>query len=96
VTELKLKSGASSTQMTLPAHAGHTRAQIESGAASVNVRIPEGVAARIRTRAGLASIQVDTQRFPRSGEYYQSPDYEAAEHRVDLDVQTGVGSVDVR
>ena len=96
VTDLRLSSGASSTELTFPARAGLTRAKISTGAASVRVRLPEGVAARIRAGGGLASITVDTARFPHSGAYYQSPDYDAAENKVDLDVETGVGSVDIR
>ena len=68
VTEFKLETGASSTSVTLPAHAGMTRVKIEFGAASVSVRVPGGVAARIRTKTGLASVAIDPARFPRSGD----------------------------
>lgn len=96
VTDLRIRSGASSTTVTLPANAGQTRASIESGAASVRLTVPPGVAARIRSRSGLSSITVDQARFPRQGDIYQSPDYEAAANRVDIDLQSGVGSIDVR
>lgn len=96
VTDLRLKSGASSTVLLLPENAGATRARIESGAASVRVEVPSNVAARIQVRSGLSSIQVDSRRFPRLGEFYQSPDYETAANRVDLAIETGVGSVEVR
>ena len=96
VTELRLSSGASSTNITMPAHAGVTRAKISTGAASVNVRIPEGVAAHIHATGGLASISVDATRFPRNAGIYESADYAAAANKLDLDIETGVGSVDVR
>ncbi|RPI25341.1 MAG: hypothetical protein EHM70_20200 [Chloroflexota bacterium] len=96
VSDLRLQTGASSSTVTLPAHAGSTHVEVESGAAAVNLRIPEGVAARIRVRSGLAGISVDQHRFPRQGEYYQSPDYDTASNKADIFVQTGVGSVDVR
>jgi hypothetical protein len=96
VTDLQLQTGASSTQVTLPTNAGHTRAAIRSGAASVSVRVPSGVAARIKAQGGLADIRVDRSRFPRVGGVYESEDYASAENRVDIDIETGVGSVDVR
>jgi hypothetical protein len=97
VTELHLSTGASSTRLTLPESAGHTRATVESGAASVSIRIPQNVGARIRSESGLASITVDRTRFERvSSGLYQSVDYDSASNKVDLDVQTGVGSVDIR
>jgi hypothetical protein len=96
VTELHIETGASSTRVRMPAAAGFTRAEVESGAASVNIFIPEGVAARIRTSGGLSSISVDTQRFPRTDGYYQSPNYESAENRIDMNLEMGVGSIEVR
>lgn len=96
VTDLRLQTGASATDLTLPANAGHTRAEIRSGAASVNIRVPSGVAARIRIKGGLAGITVDQNRFPRMGDTYQSADYDTALNKVDVDIETGVGSVEVR
>jgi hypothetical protein len=96
VTDLRLETGASSVSVTMPASADHTQARIEAGAASVSVRVPPEVAARVRFEGGLASISVDQSRFPRTQGVYQSPDYETAEHKVDLDIRAGVGSVDVR
>jgi hypothetical protein len=95
LTELRLKTGASSTSIDLPANAGYTRVSVESGAASVNINVPEGVAARIQTKGGLSTIQVDSQRFPQTGGVYQSADYETAANKVEMDIQMGVGSVTI-
>lgn len=95
LTELRLKTGASSTTIDLPAKAGFTRVSVESGAASVNISVPEGVAARIQTKGGLSTIQVDGQRFPQMGGVYLSADYESAANKVEMDIQMGVGSVTI-
>lgn len=94
--DLYLKTGASSTTLTLPAHAGFTRVRVESGAASVDIRVPDGTAATIRSRGGLSSVNVDRNRFPRQGDVYRSVDYDQASNKIDLDIQIGVGSVTVR
>lgn len=97
VIDLQLSTGASSTEIVLPASAGNTRVHVEAGAASVNIRVPEGVALNLRTQAGLSSVNVDGRRFPRVGPgLYKSPDYESAENRVEMVVESGVGSVSVR
>jgi hypothetical protein len=96
ITELVLKTGVSSTEVALPAEAGYTRVSIESGVASASFRVPEGVAARIQSSSGLASIDVDESRFPRKGDIYESPDYEGSQNRVDIKVQMGLGSVSIR
>jgi hypothetical protein len=96
VVNLHVKTGASSTEVSLPAKAGHTQARIEAGVASVVIRVPEGVAARVRAQGGLSDIRVDRARFPRMGDTYQSEDYASAANKVDLRIDMGVGSVDIR
>lgn len=96
VTELALETGASSTRITMPAHAGMTRARIISGVASVSLCLPSGVAGRIRATSGLASINVDSGRFPFNGSYYETPGFDSAVNKVEVSIETGVGSFDIR
>jgi hypothetical protein len=97
VVDLDIDTGASSTDVTLPANAGNTRVDIDSGAASLNLRIPSGVAARIKVKSGIASVNVDSNRFPHvDGGLYQSADFATAVNRADITIDTGVGSVDIR
>ena len=96
VTELSLKTGASSTTITLPANAGQTRVNVQSGAASVDLRVPQGVAARIRVQSGLAGIDIDRERFPEAAGGYETPGYGSSANQVDIFVETGVGSVSIR
>lgn len=93
VTDLRLHSGASATELTLPANAGVTRVEVEIGAASANIHVPPGVAARIRAEGGLSNININQQRFPRLDKTYQSPDYETAANKADIRIEVGVGSV---
>lgn len=96
VSAVRVDTGASSTEITLPARAGFTRLEVHAGAASVDIRVPAGVAARIRSQGGLSSLNVDTARFVRTDSGYQSGDYETAENRAEIILETGVGSVSVR
>jgi hypothetical protein len=96
VTDLRLQTGASSTEVSLPLQSGYTRVNIESGAASVTLRVPENVAAKIIASGGLSDIKIDQSRFPRMGNEYQSAGYEMAENKADIHIETGVGSVRIR
>lgn len=93
---LELKTGASESTVILPQAAGATDVRAEAGAASLTFIIPNGVAARVKSKMALGSNQIDETRFPRMGDVYQSTDYASAENRLDLDIQGGVGSVRVR
>lgn len=95
VTELRLSTGASATDIWMPAGCGHTRATVKSGAAAVNIRVPESVAARVRVQSGLAGVTV-SRRFARGEGGYESPDYATAANKLELFVETGVGAVDIR
>jgi hypothetical protein len=95
VIDLDIDTGASSTELTLPANAGNTHVDIDTGASSLKVSIPSGVAASIRIKSGIASVNVNP-RFPRlDGGLYQSTDYSTAANRVDMTIDTGVGSIEV-
>lgn len=96
VTELKIDTGASATEVTLPTHPGFIRMVVHSGASSLNIHVPEGVSAQITIKSGLAGIHVNPARFARIGDnLYQSADYATAMDRAEIHVETGVGSVDI-
>ncbi|MGA2642897.1 MAG: hypothetical protein ABSG21_18550 [Spirochaetia bacterium] len=95
VRELFLKTGASSTTIDLPSRAGHTMVTVESGAAAVKIRVPQGVAALIVVRSTLAGVHVDRTRFPESAAGYRSADFESASNKTEIFVETGVGSVEI-
>jgi hypothetical protein len=96
VRTLAIKTGASETRVTLPQAAGLTKVRSESGAAAVFFDVPTGVAARIRTKMGLGGSDIDTARFPRVGEVWESPDFATATNRVEIEAQGGLGAVTVR
>jgi hypothetical protein len=96
VTDLDIDTGASSTELTLPANAGNTHVDIDTGASSLKVTVPAGVAASIRVKSGIASVNVNS-RFARiDGNLYRSDDYNTASNRVDMTIDAGVGSIEVR
>jgi len=94
-TSVVLKTGMSATELTLPAAAGSTEVQVHAGLAAITIRIPPGVAARIRGRVGLATLSVDQARFHRVGDSFESADFATATNRVQLEVDSGLGSVTV-
>ncbi len=100
VTELKLETGASDTEVILPAVTEYTLFRVQSGAAAVNIRVPQGVAAKIRISGALMGNTIDLNRFPLlssepGDKVYQSADYEASAKQVEIKIEAGVGSIQI-
>lgn len=96
VTDLDVDTGASSAEIILPEEAGFTSVDIAGGAASLVVRVPQDVAARIKLTSGMTSTKIDTKRFPRVGGFYQSSDYDTAENKTDIRINMGAASIEVK
>jgi hypothetical protein len=75
---------------------GRTRALVTCGAADVRIRIPERTPSRIVARAGLATVRIDETRFPRIAEGYRSIDFDESGDGVDLTIEGGAASIEVR
>lgn len=93
---IECSTGASSVNLTMPSR-GASLLDVEAGAASINIRVPAGVAARIRFEGGLTTMDVDTTRFPKidSG-FYQSPDFDSATNRAEINFEGGLGAVTIK
>lgn len=96
VTRFMFSGGASNLNLTLPAHVENALVDIDAGAASINLTVPEGLAVRFRSR-NVGPLSIDQQRFPPQGAgLYQSPDYATAPYHAEVTVDAGVSSITVR
>ena len=95
VTDLKVDTGASQAQITLPSR-GRMRANINLGAASLTVIVPADMAARVRVSQGVSAVRVDQSRFARTGDYYQSTGFETAENSADIHIEAGAAEINIR
>jgi hypothetical protein len=96
VQKFDLDTGASASRITLPAKAGYTLVDIDAGAATIDLTVPEGVAGSIKVDAALMKKTIDEKRFPFNGERYVSPDYDSAENKVEIKIDSAVGSVSIQ
>lgn len=96
VTELRLDVDVGNYKVTMPSSSGTTHAYIEADVANIEVTIPDKVAARIQIDTGLSVSDIDESRFPQQGNYYVSPDFDSAQNRIELEIDSDVGRVQVR
>jgi len=93
IPNIDLRTTMGDTRVTLPASAGHTATSVQAVLGEVRVVIPRDVAARIEASSELGEVSVDERRFPRSGFAYQSPDFDTAEHKVEIAAGTVLGEI---
>jgi hypothetical protein len=75
---------------------GSNTVNANSGAGNVVVRVPGGVAARIHASSGWGKQIIDSRFNKLDGSTYQSPDYDGANDKVEIEVHSGAGNVSVK
>jgi hypothetical protein len=96
VNTIDMSIGATTAWIRFPEAAGASTAHISGGASTITLEIPDGVAAQIRHRGGLSTFTIDQSRFPQVSEgLYRSTDYETAPNKLDLNIETGVTTIQV-
>jgi hypothetical protein len=95
VSYFSFSGGASNLNLKLPARMANTLVDIDAGATSIDLRIPQGVAGRIRVKS-VGSLHIDEARFPRrDGGIYQSADYDSAGLRAEVNLDGGATSINI-
>lgn len=95
ITSLSIDAGVGSITIATP-KTGVASMRVNGGVGSATITIPDGVAANIRVNSGLGGVHMSESRFPKFGDGYQSADYASAANKIDIDVNGGVGSINIR
>jgi hypothetical protein len=74
---------------------GSSTLEAGSGAGSVVIHVPGGIAARIHVGSGLGKEIVDPGYTKIDDHTYQSPGYDAAPDRIEITAKSGAGNVSV-
>lgn len=93
-----LKGGATDFDLTLPEPSGVVPIRLSGGASKVSIRRPAGTEARLSLKGGAATLTFDGQSFDALGGTVrlQSPGYEGARDRYEIEVSGGAIELTVR
>jgi hypothetical protein len=94
VETLETEMAIGETVLILPRTGDYT-AIVDGAIGSVVILVPEGLGVRLHSDAGLVDVDIP-EGYTNSDGVYESADYAEADHRVDLTVDMGIGSVEVR
>lgn len=98
LTSFALTWGCSDLALTLPEPSGAVPISLSGGASKVSIRRPRGVEARLSVKGGVGTLTFDEQRFDAVGGkvQLQSPGYNGASDRYDIEISGSAGAITVR
>lgn len=94
LSSLRLEAGASQGTLIAPA-SGPSRITVEAGAAVLTLVIPEGAAARITPELRASKLSA-SDRFTLEGESYVTPGWAAAGELLEITIEGGAASIELR
>lgn len=93
--EVEVNAGLGSVVLELDgAWAQSAGMSVEMGLGALEIRVPESLGIRIRRESRFLS-SFDAERLVRTGNVYQSLNWEAADRRVEIDISAALGSIDI-
>lgn len=93
-----LKGGFSDCVLSLPEPSGVVPVRLSGGASKAIIRRPAGVEARLSVKGGVSKLNFDEQSFDAVGGKVrlQSPGYEAASDRYEIELSGGASEISIR
>jgi hypothetical protein len=95
LSSINIDINAGICDLKLPLPNGTLDATVKVNAATLNITIPEGAAVKIQASSTIATLNV-SHRFTKSGNYYVTDNYDSASNRIELTIDTNVGTVSVK
>jgi hypothetical protein len=107
ISNAEINVGAATLTLTLPRPSlttaapgakpvGDIKIELNAGASSIVIEVPDGVEARITTTGALLTLRSSNARVSASGSVAETSGYASAQQRVTVRVTAGASSVTVR
>jgi len=94
VEHVNVDCGAADVQLRLGTQVPESHVKIDAGASSLNIDVPVGVGCDVRLDAPLSGKHLsDFIRLSKG--HFQSENFEAAGHKLYIDIDAGVSSITV-
>lgn len=97
LTSLGISGGASQIEATLPTPEHQVSVHVSGGASQVTIHRPSGVAIRVHMSGGASNLDIDGAHHNVIGgdADYQTPDFDTASARYDVQISGGASNVRV-
>lgn len=96
LNQLKLNVGTAKVSIKFP-NFGFVQAEIQAGAATIDIEIPREVEAKIHSESNALNLNLDQGRFKKDGDSYFTSNYKPeGRNRVDIDLKTSIANVSIK
>ena len=96
ISSAELNVGAALLTLTLPKTTGEVSIEVNAGASSIVIEVPDGVEARVTTTGALLTLRSSNPRVTASGNAAETLGYGSAKARVTVRVTAGASSITIR
>lgn len=95
IDEVDIDAGAGNLELIFGEAIEKADVKIDMGASHIDLTIPEKIGARIRLDSAIKDSNLENLRWNYDQGYYQSPNYQDANQKIDIDIDMGAGSLNV-
>lgn len=93
--DVDVEASAGTIKILFDEHVTSSRVELDTAAAVVDLSIPEGIGVRVEANTALMTNNLQELGFTRNGNSYLSPEYENAERRVHVHLNSAVGKLSI-
>lgn len=94
IDQLVVETGIGQTIVHLPER-GSYKAEVKGGIGHILVYLPDDLGVKLIPDVGIGALDLPNS-FRRQGDGYVSPNFEQAEATIELQVDLGIGSIEIR
>jgi hypothetical protein len=93
IENFSIKSGASKIDIIAPQYNG--KININSGVSKIDIAIPDNVGTKVNLDTGISLKDFDEHFLKQEGNVYLSNNYDNAEYRVDIKIDSGISQINI-
>jgi len=95
INNFELNTGAANIELLFGTKSVETEVNIEAGASSIKVKIPEEIGVKVEFDSALTSNNLNKLGWQHDENTYTSPGYEGKTHKINFQVETGASSFQI-
>lgn len=95
VKDIDIDAGAVDLELVFGDKIENANVKIDTGASNIDITIPDTIGVKVKMDGALKDSNLKELGWSNQHGFYQSPNYDDAEKKIDIDMDMGAGNLDV-